>query len=183
MNNKYTLIISSLLVPLTLLAVSGCRTDAEENASNVEVTPVSVIETTTTTVEATTTTTVEEYVEVTPQPIYEEPVYQEPVPTTIAPFVPEPVVDVPAGSIEEMICSVFGDQCGKALSVAWCESRYNPTTVGSAGERGLMQIHPVHISYLANHGLSWDDMFDPMANLTYAYALYSSQGWRPWTCA
>jgi hypothetical protein len=176
---KTKIIISSLLVPLMLLAVSGCRTDAEENASNVEV-DIHTVAVNASTIETTTTTTIT--AAVTPQP-YEEPVYQEPVPAPAPSLPDEPVVDVPVGSIEEIICDFFADDCAKALSVAWCESSYNPHTVGSAGERGLMQIHPVHIGNLSNYGLSWDDMFDPVANLTYAYALYSSQGWRPWTCA
>jgi soluble lytic murein transglycosylase-like protein len=81
-----------------------------------------------------------------------------------------------------MICATFGDQCSKALSVVQCESNFNPGVVGAAGERGLFQIHPVHIQYLAPFG-GWDAMFDPAANIAYAHNLYSQQGWGPWTCA
>lgn len=102
-------------------------------------------------------------------------------PPTTAPS--PPPVEYAVGSLEEMICATFGDQCAKALSVVHCESRFNPGTVGAAGERGLFQIHPVHIPYLADRGLSWDAMFDPASNIAYAHDLYSRSGWGPWTCA
>lgn len=111
-------------------------------------------------------------------------------PTTtmpVAPSAPAPVAPpsevVPSNDLESMICATFGDQCSKALSVVYCESRFNTGTVGAAGERGLFQIHPVHIPYLADRGLSWDAMFDPVSNIAYAYDLYSRSGWGPWTCA
>lgn len=175
-NYKFVIFLGVIAIAISLIFAACSAEEAE----------MSVAETTTTT-EATTTTAPEVTTTVAPTTT----VYIPPTTTTIyvpppppAPVVSEPpVVEIPAGSIEEMICNVFGDQCQKALSVAWCESRYNPGTVGAAGERGIMQIHPVHIQYLGNYGLTWDDMFDPAANLTYAYALYSSQGWGPWTCA
>lgn len=108
-------------------------------------------------------------------------------PTTTVPVAPAPVAPsvevVPSNDLERMICATFGDQCSKALSVVYCESRFNTGTVGAAGERGLFQIHPVHIPYLADRGLSWDAMFDPASNIAYAYDLYSRSGWGPWTCA
>jgi hypothetical protein len=105
--------------------------------------------------------------------------------TTVAPIeTSAPVVEVvPSGDLEQMICATFVDQCAKALSVVYCESRFDTNTVGAAGERGLFQIHPVHIPYLADRGLSWDSMFDPASNIAYAYDLYSRSGWGPWTCA
>jgi hypothetical protein len=184
----YILLIVSLLIGVFVIAVTAKGND------NKVVEPA-LVEQPTTTVKPTTTTTepevvVEEVVEEFVEPVqtYEEPAPYVAPPVTDPPveYVPveEPVVyAAPAGSIEDLICQYFGDQCQKALSVAWCESRYNPGTVGAAGERGIMQIHPVHIQYLGNYGLTWDDMFDPAANLTYARALYNSQGWGPWTCA
>jgi soluble lytic murein transglycosylase-like protein len=77
----------------------------------------------------------------------------------------------------------FGPNADAALRVAWCESRYDPFAVGAAGERGIFQIHPVHIGNLARLGLSWDAMFDAEANAT--YAAYLSRGgtdWSHWTC-
>lgn len=189
--NMKKIIISTSMASIILLAVSGCGADTEENVSTVNtqativVEPEVVEETTTTTSTTSTTVVIEPVIEEEPLEFYEEPVYQEPASEYVAepaPIAPEPVVDAPAGSIEDMICSVFGDQCSKALSVAWCESNYNPGVVGGAGERGLFQIHPVHIPNLGQYG-GWDAMFDPSANIAYAYALYSGSGWGPWTCA
>jgi hypothetical protein len=100
----------------------------------------------------------------------------EPVP------VPEVPVVQPTSDIESLICQTFVNDCAKALSVAWCESNHNPSVVGGAGERGLFQIHPVHIPNLSSYG-GWDAMFDPSANIAYAFDLYSRAGWGPWTCA
>lgn len=85
--------------------------------------------------------------------------------------------------VEQMICTTFGDQCQKALDVAHCESRFVTTTVGDLGERGVFQIHPVHIPYLQERGMTWDSMFDVSANIAYAYDLYGRAGWGPWSCA
>ena len=109
------------------------------------------------------------------------PTTTPPAPPTTAP--PAQTIEYEPGSIENMICAAFGDQCSKALSVVHCESRFNPGTVGAAGDRGLFQIHPVHIPYLSDRGMSWEAMFDPASNIAYAHDLYSRSGWGPWTCA
>jgi hypothetical protein len=117
-------------------------------------------------------------------PVTAPPVTVPPVtaPPVTIPAPPVPVVEFAAGTIQDMICATFGDQCAKALSVVQCESNFNPNVVGGAGERGLFQIHPVHANNLGAYG-GWDAMFDPAANIAYAYALYSGSGWGPWTCA
>jgi hypothetical protein len=181
--NMKKIIISTSLASIILLAVSGCGADTEENVSTVSpdttVAEVIVVETTTTTTTAPEIPVIEEVVQ-----YYEEPVsyYEEPAPVYVAEVAPPASPVIPSGGIEDMICSAFGDQCSKALSVAWCESNYNPGVVGGAGERGLFQIHPVHIPNLGPYG-GWDAMFDPSANIAYAYALYSGSGWGPWSCA
>jgi len=53
----------------------------------------------------------------------------------------------------------------------------NPLAVGSLGERGLFQLHPVHASKFA----SWDDAFIPSENVRVAYGLYADYGsWFHW---
>lgn len=161
---------------LGLFVLVACATPQESPANVVEyattTTPTTVVLTTTTS--STTTSTTSTIV--------------VPVPTTMA-AAPEPIVEEPVAppadlvGIEKMICDTFAGDCDKALSVVYCESRFNPSTVGSAGERGLFQIHPVHIPYLQERGLTWDAMFDPQANIAYAYDLYARAGWGPWTCA
>lgn len=83
-----------------------------------------------------------------------------------------------SGGVEqwrELVASIFPAEA--VQSVLWimrCESSGNPTVVGAAGERGLLQIHPVH-------GAAWAAAFDPEVNIRTAYAL-SAGGtyWRPW---
>jgi len=70
-----------------------------------------------------------------------------------------------------------------AVKVAICESGLNPLAVGSHGERGIFQIHPVHISSLQKVGFTWNDMFDYQKNIQYAKLLYGWQGWSPWSCS
>ncbi len=92
----------------------------------------------------------------------------------------------PLPDIQNRICEAFGDRCAQALAVARCESRFDPTDVGAAGERGLFQIHPVHAEpgeLLDQIGLSWDAMFDVDANIAAARALFLRDGWTPWSCA
>jgi soluble lytic murein transglycosylase-like protein len=62
------------------------------------------------------------------------------------------------------------------------ESRGDPYAEGAAGERGLLQVHPVTWPYLAQHGITPDMLFDPPTNLRAGYLLYLEAGsLRPWT--
>lgn len=92
-----------------------------------------------------------------------------------------PVETVPGSGLEALICSYPWD-CGEWIGRIRCESTMNPRAVGSAGERGLTQIHPIHRQRIERLGFTWDDMFDPAANLTVAFDIYSEQGARPWSC-
>jgi hypothetical protein len=175
-------LLSALVIAVVAVGCSASTeqviTDTTLTTTTTVVTKVAPPTTTITTLAPTTTTTV---APLPPAPIPQapapEPVWEEPVVAT-----PEPVV-APATDLESLICATFVNDCGKALSVVYCESRFNPGTVGAAGERGLFQIHPVHIPYLADRGMTWDSMFDPASNIAYAYDLYSRSGWGPWTCA
>jgi hypothetical protein len=93
------------------------------------------------------------------------------------------VISIPPNKegIASEIRRVFGDEF--AVKVATCESGLNPRAVGSHGERGIFQIHPVHISSIQKAGFTWDQMFDPNINITYAKMLYNWNGWQPWTCS
>lgn len=68
-----------------------------------------------------------------------------------------------------------------ALCIAWHESRLRRTAIGSAGERGLFQLHPIHRHWIGS--ARWSRMFDPVVNAAMARALWKSSGysWRPWT--
>ena len=92
-------------------------------------------------------------------------------------------VTVPVGkeTIANYIRSKFGN--GYAVKVAVCESGLNQYATGSAGERGIFQIHPVHAYSMTKQGFTWDSMYQWKANIDYAYMLYTWQSWSPWTCS
>ena len=72
-----------------------------------------------------------------------------------------------------------GQQLEQAVSIAWCESRFNVHATGQADERGLWQIHPVHL----RDNPAWYS-YDVVLNARAAYELSSGgRNWRPWTCA
>lgn len=61
------------------------------------------------------------------------------------------------------------------------ESKGDPYAVGLAGERGLLQVHPITWSYLSRFGITPDALFDPATNIRAAYLLYiEAGGLRPW---
>lgn len=67
-----------------------------------------------------------------------------------------------------------------ALRVAGCESGWQPRAMGSAGEQGLFQIHPVHFWRFRERGGS--SPMDPVANAAVALEIWTEEGWAPWTC-
>lgn len=84
------------------------------------------------------------------------------------------------GSIEAIICSVFGDTCGKAIRIATCESGLDPHAYNRSGASGLFQIMmPMHADLFDNP----EDVWDPWKNSQVAYNM-SSGGWdwSAWEC-
>lgn len=59
------------------------------------------------------------------------------------------------------------------------EARFDPLAVGSAGERGVFQIHGVHAGRVEG---SLDRLFRAEVNVRVAHELWLDQGWEPWTC-
>lgn len=108
-------------------------------------------------------------------------VVKEPTKKTTKPQAAIQSIPVGKEQIANHIKAVF--RSDYAVSVAVCESGLNPYAVGGHGERGIYQIHPVHINSIQQAGYSWDQMFDYKANIAYAKMLYGWQGWSPWTCA
>lgn len=78
-----------------------------------------------------------------------------------------PAVEVPA------------EFAASAGPVFWCESKFNPAAVGSAGERGIPQIHPVHFPAMRKLGLSPESSSDLVQ---YAVRMWERSGWGPWSC-
>ena len=76
------------------------------------------------------------------------------------------------GWIERLICSSYDWPCADALAVAWCESRFNPQAVSPDGQNvGVFQVNLVHGYYPGAE-----------ANVAKAYAIWTDQGWAPWSC-
>ena len=70
----------------------------------------------------------------------------------------------------------------RARCIVHYESTGNPTATGSAGERGLFQIHPVHRSAFTRlTGKPWSEAYNPVLNGQFAHRLWREQGWSPWT--
>lgn len=66
--------------------------------------------------------------------------------------------------------------------VIWCESKFNPAAVGAAGERGALQIHPIHEAGMRRQGLDWRN--SEVDRTRYAIQMWERSGWQPaWSCA
>ncbi len=62
----------------------------------------------------------------------------------------------------------------RMVDVTWCESRWRTDAVGSAGEWGLAQIHPIH---------QLPRVMGAEPQLRQARAIWEEQGYGAWTCA
>jgi len=64
--------------------------------------------------------------------------------------------------------------------VIWRESRCI-TNSWNGADSGLTQINQIHTEWLSQMGWSHpQDMFDPEKNLTFAFRLWQTSGWKPW---
>lgn len=111
------------------------------------------------------------------QTVVIQPVIEQFIAEEIMPYkAPVASVDIPT-----LICNVFGSQCANAIAVANCESSLNPVALGDTSTEyasaGLFQIRMLP----GRPGM--DYLFDPTNNISYAYSMYVSQGWHPWSCA
>ncbi len=74
-------------------------------------------------------------------------------------------------------------QRAAARCVIGRESGGNPNVVGSEGERGVLQIHPVHRrAFERLTGKSYyGNVENPVLSGQFAYqVLYAERGWQPW---
>ena len=110
----------------------------------------------------------------TPEPT---PVPTPPPPPTPAPT-PVPVSAMPRTEIDALVCT-YSWPCDQALRVMWCESGGRAWAIGRGVNYGLFQINQVHAS---RFGGFWETWMDPATNISWAYQIWSRQGWRPWGC-
>lgn len=92
----------------------------------------------------------------------------------------------PWQGVPEAVAAEFNADgiAGEATCIAWAESTFNALAVGGVGERGVMQIHPIHEPELWRVGATWAEMFEPGKNARYAAYLRRSWGsWSPWSTA
>lgn len=86
------------------------------------------------------------------------------------------------GSIEALICSVFTEDCDRAVRVARCESNLNPYARNRSGALGLFQLLGHADMFEARGWSEAADWSDPYRNTVVAHDLWSSSGWGPWAC-
>lgn len=96
----------------------------------------------------------------------------------------------PRPAPERVLRSVFDDRWRSAYRVAYCETggTFNPRATGRAGERGWLQIHPVHFGRTLRYKhirirVNARRLYEPLYNARVGYVL--SRGgtdWSPWTC-
>jgi hypothetical protein len=83
--------------------------------------------------------------------------------------------------IKQVIRHQFGARGGKAIAVARCETggTFDNHAIGSAGERSIFQIHPVHFDWANPRRL----YADPVYATRIAYRLSrAGTDWSAWSC-
>lgn len=113
-----------------------------------------------------------------PTPELEKPTEVVQSALTPAPAIKEtPEISYSGQSVERwrgLVASIFpGWAVDTVLRIMACESGGDPNATGSAGERGLLQIHPIH----------HDSTYHPEGNLRAAYRISAGgSNWGAWSC-
>jgi hypothetical protein len=79
-------------------------------------------------------------------------------------------------SVPQIICAVFGPECGRALQVFGCESRYS-VTARNGQYFGVAQMGENERRIYGGSSL------DPWGQIRAAYRYWQVAGWGPWSCA
>lgn len=98
--------------------------------------------------------------------------------------VPSDPVAYDPGSVQALICDAFGSACAKALSVAKCESGFDPYAT-NGHYRGIFQVGDMHAAqWLEVTGRDyWSSWMNAATNIAFARWLWEQDGWGPWSCA
>jgi len=83
-------------------------------------------------------------------------------------------------TVQYLLHQFFGEVEEEARKIARCESNFNNSAIGKAGEIGVFQIHPVHFKEVESLKL---DLHTLEGNFAYSRILYSRESWQPWSCA
>jgi len=92
------------------------------------------------------------------------------------------------GSIPSLIRSVFAEEgVGEwgdfAVSVASCESGFDPAAVGESGEVGLFQLLPVDGLLPTFYADGFSDWSSPEEQSRFVAQYIRVNSWNPWSCA
>jgi hypothetical protein len=80
-------------------------------------------------------------------------------------------------AVKRIICTTFGPECGKALRVAWCESRFSIYAVGNRyGADPYYGLFQFGAYARRTYGFAWDARVQARA----AKRMRDREGWRPW---
>ncbi len=104
----------------------------------------------------------------------------------IHPSEPAPVAYT--GSIPSLIRSIFAEEgVGEwgdfAVSVANCESGFNPNAVGGSGEVGLFQLLPVDGLLPTFYAYGFSNWASPEEQSRFVARYIRANSWNPWSCA
>jgi Lysozyme like domain len=86
--------------------------------------------------------------------------------------------------LEALICAKAWN-CAEAIAVAACESgrdmsgRLDGQWATNGNHYGIFQISYVHAPNFPGFYENW---MDPVFNIEVALAIWSEQGWNPWSC-
>lgn len=117
---------------------------------------------------------------VTDAPITWPPGFELVEPTRTPAAMPVATAVLPAVPLYDLICS-FDWPCGLFQRIVFCESTNDPAAEGKYGERGLLQVHPIHVLAIKAMGYTWADMLEAAPNLTFSHDyLYATVGLAPW---
>ena len=103
---------------------------------------------------------------------------------------PPPVMTVPVGLrcpdfyFDALDAGWAPDEEPQLDRIMWRESKCTPTAThrnaNGSIDRGLLQVNSIHLKWLADLGISADDLLVPSVNLTAGRRLYEQDGWGPW---
>jgi len=88
--------------------------------------------------------------------------------------------------VKSYIKEVWGANADRAISVARCESGLNPNALNNNPRTGDYSVGVFQINLhgsLATNRPSEEWLRDYKNNVEYAYRMFQSSGWTPWTCA
>lgn len=109
------------------------------------------------------------------QPLEEPPrVQSAPPPAPI--LVPVTLAELlPRDQVFELAFDVSGSEAwaAEAVAVAHCESRFDPSALGAAGEEGMFQVRAIYHGHVPE---------SPRGQVAQAFEVWSEHGWGIWSC-